>query len=40
MPKVLTLDYETRSPVDLKSCGAHVYTAITRAKEQLTIVTG
>lgn len=25
MAKILTIDYETRSPVDLKSCGAYVY---------------
>ena len=25
MAKILTTDYETRSPVDLKSCGAYVY---------------
>ena len=34
----ITIDFETRSTIDLKKCG--MYTAITRAKEQLTIVTG
>lgn len=33
MAKVLTIDYETRSPIDLKSCGAYVY-----AQNELTDV--
>ena len=27
MPKVLTIDYETRSPIDIKKCGAYAYAA-------------
>ena len=27
MPKVLTIDYETRSPIDIKKCGAFAYAS-------------
>lgn len=27
MPKVLTIDYETRSPIDIKKCGAYAYAS-------------
>lgn len=27
MPKALTIDYETRSPIDIKKCGAYAYAA-------------